>query len=109
MRRARPPVSQPARNRAEREAINSPIQGTAADIIKLAMLALPGALAENELSAKMLLQVHDELVFEVESDELPQSVRVIQRVMRDAYPLDVPLKTDAKAGPNWYEMETVSD
>jgi DNA polymerase-1 len=99
-----PPVSQQVRNRAEREAINAPIQGTAADIIKLAMLRLPAELEKKGLAAKMLLQVHDELVFELPQSELMPSVEVIQRVMQSAYPLDVPLKTDAKSGPNWFEM-----
>lgn len=99
-----PPVSQQARNRAEREAINAPIQGTAADIIKLAMLRLPAELKREELAAQMLLQVHDELVFELPRGELASSIEVIERVMQSAFPLEVPLKTDAKSGPNWYEM-----
>lgn len=102
-----PPVSQQAKARAEREAINAPIQGTAADIIKLAMLRLPDALDEAGLSARMLLQVHDELVFELPEIELEPSLPIIQRVMQSAYELDVPLKTDAKYGPNWYDMKPI--
>jgi DNA polymerase-1 len=103
-----PAVAQQAKARAEREAINAPIQGTAADIIKLAMLDLPAALAKERLSAKMLLQVHDELVFEVAEDELEATNQLAQRLMRQAYELDVPLKTEAKTGPNWYEMRPLA-
>jgi len=95
------------RARAEREATNSPIQGTAADIIKRAMLGLPQALQEAGLAARMLLQVHDELVFECLEQELPATSMVAQRVMQEALKLKVPLKTDAKAGRNWAEMTAV--
>ncbi|HEX9676346.1 MAG TPA: DNA polymerase I [Anaerolineales bacterium] len=95
------------RARAEREATNSPIQGTAADIIKRAMLDLPQALQEAGLAARMLLQVHDELVFECLEQELPATSKVAQRVMQEALQLKVPLKTDAKAGRNWAEMTAV--
>ncbi len=93
------------RARAEREAVNSPIQGSAADIIKLAMLELPGALLGAKLKGRMLLQVHDELVFEVPTAQLKKTAKVVQQVMESAYKLKVALKTDAKAGPNWEEME----
>lgn len=92
------------RNREEREAINAPIQGTAADIMKIAMLKVPQALGESGLSAKMLLQVHDELVLECPDDELRETASMVRKVMRQAYDLDVPLQTDARSGPNWYEM-----
>ena len=95
------------RARAEREAVNSPIQGSAADIIKLAMIALPGALEKAGLSAKMLLQVHDELVFEVPKVELKDTVKLVQDVMQGAYKLKVPLKTDAKNGRNWEQMKPI--
>lgn len=100
-----PPVSQQARNRAEREAINAPIQGTAADIIKQAMLELPNALRDEGLAASMLLQVHDELVMEVAEAELETTLKVVRAVMEQAEELSVPLKTEAKCGPNWFEME----
>jgi len=93
------------RARAEREAVNSPIQGSAADVIKLAMIELPDALRSAKLKAKMLLQVHDELVFEVPTKELKKTARVVQQVMQSAYKLKVPLKTDAKAGLNWEQMD----
>jgi DNA polymerase-1 len=95
------------RQREEREAINAPIQGTAADIIKLAMLQLPGALKEAGLGAKMLLQVHDELMFEVPEDELEDTTRLVQEIMEDAYELAIPLSTEAKAGKNWGEMKRI--
>ena len=98
------PVSDVARRAAEREAINAPIQGTAADIIKFAMLRLPGEIARADLSSRMLLQVHDELVFECPAAEVEACSRLVQEVMRTAYPLEVPLKTDAKVGLNWAEM-----
>ncbi len=101
-----PSAGSPAqvRSRAEREAINSPIQGTAADIIKLAMIALPPALGKAGLAARMLLQVHDELVFECPVDEVEQTSKLVRKVMGEAFKLQVPLKTDASAGPNWAEM-----
>jgi DNA polymerase-1 len=92
------------RAREEREAINAPIQGTAADIMKLAMLRLPAALHAAGLSARMLLQVHDELVLECKTSELTQAAQVVQQVMENAYPLTIPLKTEARSGPNWGEL-----
>jgi len=100
-------VPDAARNRAEREAINAPIQGTAADIIKLAMIRLPEALAAAGLHARMLLQVHDELVFDVPEEQLGPSVQLVQQVMQSPMSLRVPLKTDAKVGVNWAEMQPV--
>lgn len=96
------------RAREEREAINAPIQGTAADIIKEAMLQIPGAFERENLSAHMLLQVHDELVFECPNEELDATIKVVSRVMQQAYPLKVPLKTEARFGLNWGGMQAVS-
>ncbi len=93
-----------ARLRAEREAINAPIQGTAADIMKLAMLDLGRNLSSNIPDAKMLLQVHDELVFEVPSDQVDDLVGYVRPVMEGAFDLAVPIKVDAKAGVNWEQM-----
>jgi DNA polymerase-1 len=93
--------------RAEREAINAPIQGTAADIIKLAMIRIPPALRAAGLSGEMLLQVHDELVVECPQRELEETARLVQDLMQQAQELRVPLKTDAKAGANWAEMTPV--
>jgi len=92
------------RQREEREAINAPIQGTAADIIKLAMLKLPSEVEKAGLQAKMLLQVHDELMFEVPDAELKETTALVQKVMEGAYHLDIPLSTEAKAGRSWGEM-----
>ncbi|MEW6568510.1 MAG: DNA polymerase I [Chloroflexota bacterium] len=102
------PIPETARSRAEREAINAPIQGTAADITKIAMLRLPVALREAGLRARMLLQVHDELVLECPVGELEPTASLVQQVMQRAFQLRVPLKTDATAGPNWSEMTPVS-
>jgi len=97
-----------ARNRAEREAINAPIQGTAADLIKRAMIVLPRAIAQAGLTARMILQVHDELVFECPVGEVRNMARTAVQVMEGAYPLSVQPRADAKAGSNWEEMEAVS-
>lgn len=95
------------RNREEREAINAPIQGTAADIMKIAMLKIPSALKSAKLKGQMLLQVHDELVLECPRGELDKTVSVVKDVMGSAYRLDIPLETEARAGSNWGEMEVV--
>ena len=95
------------KNREEREAINAPIQGTAADIMKIAMLHIPPALKKAKLNAQMLLQVHDELVLEVPKEELEKTVSVVRDVMESAYPLDIPLLTEARFGPTWGEMKVI--
>jgi DNA polymerase-1 len=87
----------------ERAAINAPIQGAAADIIKRAMVRLPEALAEEGLGARMLLQVHDELVFELPEAELAATAALVKRVMEGAARLDVPLVVDTGIGDNWGE------
>ena len=91
----------------ERQAINAPIQGTAADIIRRAMVRMEGALSEAGLSTRMLLQVHDELVFEAPDDEVDRALPIIARVMEEApHPavtLRVPLAVEAKAALNWQE------
>ncbi len=97
------------RNREEREAINAPIQGTAADIMKLAMIKLPLVLAEEKCLAHFLLQVHDELVLETPRKELKETARIVQQVMENAYQLSIPLETEAKYGKNWGAMEPVTD
>lgn len=95
------PVNQNVRAREEREAINAPVQGSAADIMKLAMIRLPAALTQAGLQAKMLLQVHDELVLEVPEAERDATVAVVRQVMENAYPLVIPLATEARWGHNW--------
>lgn len=93
------------RNREEREAINAPIQGTAADIMKIAMMRVPAALSRANLTGRMLLQVHDELVIECPVAELPETAQVVQKVMETAYPLSIPLTTEARFGPNWGSLQ----
>ncbi|MED5395664.1 MAG: DNA polymerase I [Pseudomonadota bacterium] len=88
---------------AERAAINAPIQGGAADIIKRAMIQLPDMLAAAKLGARMLLQVHDELIFEVPTKELDATAEVVRGVMEGAAHLDVPLVVDTGVGDNWDE------
>jgi len=95
------------KNREEREAINAPIQGTAADIMKIAMLHIPDALKKAKLNGKMLLQVHDELVLECPKEELEKSAKVVQETMANAYVLDIPLSTEARYGENWGEMKVI--
>lgn len=95
------------RNRLEREAINSPIQGTAADIMKLAMLRVSSALPKADLKGQMLLQVHDELVLEVPEQEIDMTATLVSAELSSAYQLKVPLATEVKWGKNWGEMKTV--
>jgi DNA polymerase-1 len=89
----------------ERAAINAPIQGAAADIMKIAMIRLHERLQTDGFEARMLLQVHDELVLEAPLEEKEALVPVICEVMENAYQLDVPLKVDVEVGPNWYDLE----
>ncbi|MBN2550858.1 MAG: DNA polymerase I [Anaerolineales bacterium] len=96
------------RGREEREAINAPIQGSAADIMKIAMLRVPAALNQAGFSSRMILQVHDELVLECPQAELQEVASLVQRVMESAYSLDVPLLTEARSGPNWGQMTPLS-
>ena len=93
------------RQALERQAINAPIQGTAADITKLAMRNLHKCLRDQDLKARMLLQVHDELVLEVPHEELNVVAPLVRREMESAFELNVPLRVDVEAGPNWYDME----
>ena len=91
----------------ERAAINAPIQGSAADVIRKAMIRMDDALIEAKVEAKMLLQVHDELVFEMDEAEVERAIPVIRSVMIEApHPavhLKVPLQVDARAARNWDE------
>jgi DNA polymerase-1 len=102
--KARAPM---VRQAAERMAVNTPMQGSAADIIKLAMLRVHGRLCEEGLTARMILQVHDELLLDVPRGELQAAARLVAECMSGAYELVVPLKVDLKAGPNWLEMQAV--
>lgn len=93
------------RSFAERTAINSPIQGSAADVIKIAMIHLAKRLKEEKLEANMLLQVHDELVFEVPQSELETLDKIVKESMEHAVDLQVPLTTDSSWGKTWYEAK----
>ena len=93
-----------ARQRAERQAINMPIQGTAADIMKLAMIHVHQKLQAQHPDARMLLQVHDELVIEVADDQIAAVAALVRATMEAAADLRAPLRADARAGQNWLEM-----
>ncbi|TLS48425.1 DNA polymerase I [Paenibacillus antri] len=93
------------RSFAERTAMNTPIQGTAADIIKLAMVRLDDRMREAGVKSRMLLQVHDELVFEVPPEELETMRAMVRETMESALALDVPLKVEVSEGSNWYEAK----
>jgi len=95
------------RNFGERTAVNTPIQGSAADIIKLAMVKTARKMTEANLQAKMILQVHDELIFDVPENELPTLIKIVRECMENAIVLNVPLVVDIKAGPNWYDVEKI--
>ena len=97
------------RQAAEREAANMPVQGTSADIIKLAMLHTDKALAGSGLGAQMVLQVHDELLFECPADEVRALADLVRDAMQNAYPLDVPLRAEVKSGHNWWDVTPVGD
>ena len=89
----------------ERMALNTPIQGTAADILKMAMVKLHNILKEKNLKTKMLLQVHDELIFDVPEDELEEVKEIVRDTMENIYKLDVPLKVEINYGKDWYEAK----
>jgi DNA polymerase-1 len=93
------------REAAERMAINMPVQGTSADIIKVAMIELDRQMKEQQLKSKLLLQVHDELIFEVPGEELERMKKLVPEVMSTSLELSIPLKVDIKAGDNWGQME----
>lgn len=90
---------------AERTAMNTPIQGSAADIIKQAMIHMNERLKEEGLEARILLQVHDELIFEAPTDEIDRLKELVPAVMESAISLSVPLKVDTSCGPSWYDMK----
>ncbi len=95
------------RSFAERTALNTPLQGTAADLIKLAMIEIARQLPAQKLRAKMILQVHDELLFEAPQDELARLRALVKPAMEQVHALKVPLVVDLKAGPNWRDMENL--
>ena len=97
------------RAREEREAINAPIQGTAADIMKLAMIKVASALKDAGLHGHLLLQVHDELVLECPENELKETVKIVRTMMENAYNLVIPLKTEARFGHDWGDLSVLED
>lgn len=96
------------RQAGERMAINMPIQGSAADIIKRAMIEISQEIKKRGLNSKMILQVHDELVFEVPNKELAEVKQFVCQIMENCFPLSVPVKVDLKVGPNWADLEKTS-
>lgn len=93
------------RQQGERMALNTPIQGSSADILKKAMVDIYAEFKEKNIKSKMLLQVHDELIFNVLNNELEQVKEIVDRCMDNAYKLDIPLKVDIETGLNWYEAK----
>ncbi len=89
---------------AERTAVNTPLQGTAADLIKLAMIAIDRKLAERKLKTRMVLQVHDELLFEVPTDETAEIEELVRAEMEGVVKLNVPLVADLGFGANWRDL-----
>jgi len=94
---------------AERQAVNAPMQGTAADIIKIAMVKVSRRMAQEKLTSTMIMTVHDELVFDVPQEEIKTMVSLVRQEMEAAMDLSVPIKTSVKIGSNWLEMEKVRD
>jgi len=101
------PSTAQVRSRAEREAINAPIQGTAADILKIAMIRLPEKFDKAKLHAKMLVQVHDELLLECPEGEMKKTIKVVREVMENAFELMIPLETDVAWGVNWGDLKDI--
>jgi DNA polymerase-1 len=101
--------NQVTRAREEREAINAPIQGTAADIMKIAMIRVATAIQENNIKGHMLLQVHDELVLECPQNEIKKTARIVRSMMENAYNLTVPLKTEARSGHDWGNLSVLEE
>jgi DNA polymerase I len=94
-----------ARSFAERTAVNTPLQGTAADLIKVAMIRIARLLSERKMQSRMLLQVHDELVFESPSEETSDLKTLVKTEMERVYPTNVPLLVELGAGPNWRDAK----
>ena len=93
------------RQQGERIALNTPVQGSSADILKKAMIEIYQEFKDRNLKSKMLIQVHDELVFNVLNDELDTVKEIVERIMENTYQLNVPLKVDIETGSNWYEAK----
>lgn len=97
------------RNFAERQAINTPLQGTAADIIKIAMIRIAESIRKHELKSSMIITVHDELVFNVPDKELNKMIPLLKDAMENAAALSIPLSVGVQFGPNWAEMKKVKE
>lgn len=93
------------RQAGERIALNTPVQGTAADILKIAMIKIDEEMTAKNLKSKMLVQVHDELVFEVDCDEIEIMHELVERIMTTCYNLNVDLAVDYEIGDNWYDAK----
>ena len=93
------------RSSGERMALNTPIQGTAADILKMAMIKMQEEIDKHNFNAKMVIQVHDELVFDVPKNEVEEFIPILKDVMENIYELKVPLKVDIEYGNTWYEAK----
>lgn len=93
------------RNFAERTALNSPLQGTAADLIKMAMISIDRRLPEEQFEAKMILQVHDELLFEAPTEESSELEKLVKEEMEGVYKLEVPIVVEIGVGPNWRDLD----
>jgi DNA polymerase-1 len=92
---------------AERTAVNTPLQGTAADLIKIAMIRLDATLRERKLRTRMTLQVHDELLFDVPAEELREVAPLVKNAMEEVAHLSVPIVADCRVGPNWRDLDSV--
>jgi DNA polymerase-1 len=97
------------RSAAEREATNAPLQGSAADLMKLAMVKIEARLAGAQFDARMLLQIHDELIFEVRRSQMHEVAALVRSEMENAVQLSVPLAVTVKTGENWYDVEERDD
>jgi DNA polymerase-1 len=94
-----------ARGFAERTAVNTPLQGTAADLIKIAMIRIDAILRDRKMKSRMTLQVHDELVFEVPEAEIEAMRTLVRHEMENVHPLTVPLQVDLGVGHNWRDLD----
>ncbi|MBI3644820.1 MAG: DNA polymerase I, partial [Acidobacteriales bacterium] len=90
---------------AERTAVNTPLQGTAADLIKLAMIRIDEEIGKRGMKSRMTLQVHDELLFDVPKSEVDAMKRLVREQMENAHTLEVPLVVELGIGPNWRDMD----
>ncbi|MDD5669527.1 MAG: DNA polymerase, partial [Candidatus Omnitrophica bacterium] len=100
--------NQGVRQLAQRQAVNTPIQGSASDLIKAAMVKINEEFKKRKIQTEMILQIHDELLFNVPKRELKSIVSLVKEIMEHVWSLDVPIKIDIEAGKNWLEMEKVS-